>query len=144
MRKIKKKNRKKFYFTYLLASIVIVLIIILAILLINIDHFNGNSINSSTNNAKLTQKNKANNDKKKKEKELSDTIEPTIINNDTLNDVIEDAQSIDRTYYTEESLLNLDQALEYAQNALQNNASQQDVNDATMNLVNAIIALKSK
>ena len=138
MKKSKKGNSRKFNFTFLLAGIVIILIAILAILL----GFNHLNKNNDTNHDRIVEQSK---NKNKNQDEVSKSDKkPKLIDNTTLQKTIDSASSIDRDYYTDDSLEVLDQAIANAQAVIQNGGNQQEINDANMALINSIISLENK
>lgn len=142
MRKSQKKTVRKFNLTRVLTSIVAVLAIILVILF-GVNYLNkNNDKDSNSNKDKITQQ--SNSNKKNEDKGSSDATEPKLIDNSVLQKTIDDAKKVDRSYYTDESLAVLDDALSKAESVIQNNGSQQEVNDANMALVDAIIGLQHK
>ncbi|MGO5371796.1 hypothetical protein [Holdemanella porci] len=138
MKKSKKGNSRKFNFTFLLAGIVIILIAILAILL----GFNHLNKSNDTNHDRIVEQSK---NKNKNQDEVSKSSKkPKLIDNTTLQKTIDSASSIDRDYYTDDSLEVLDQAIANAQAVIQNGGNQQEINDANMALINSIISLENK
>lgn len=140
MKKVKKRTSRIINSTHLLASIVFVLITILAILL-GINHLNKGESTTNSNNDKVVLKSKR---KAENNKKINKTEKPKLIDCTTLQRTINDAVNIDRSYYTDESLGLLDQAMANAQSVIQNNGTQQEVNDANMLLVSAMISLEKK
>lgn len=140
MKKVEKRTSRKLNITHLLASVVVVLITMLAILL-GINHLNKEEAATNSNNGKIVQQSK---DKVKKSNKVNKVEKPKLIDSTTLQKTLDDAVNIDRTYYTDESLDLLDQAVANAQSVIQNNGSQQEINDVNMELVRAMVSLEKK
>ncbi|MDO4672762.1 MAG: hypothetical protein Q4A76_07605 [Porphyromonadaceae bacterium] len=140
MKKVEKRTSRKLNITHLLASVVVVLITMLAILL-GINHLNKEEAATNSNNGQIVQQSK---DKVKKSNKVNKVEKPKLIDSTTLQKTLDDAVNIDRTYYTDESLDLLDQAVANAQSVIQNNGSQQEINDVNLELVRAMVSLEKK